>query len=81
MNQHSITPGTSSEPGAHRGHYHWRRIVFLVSVLVIAVTLVTSGVVGEGLLEVVLVCLAGIAAITIGMSLSGDKSEDHRDDR
>ena len=60
-----------------RGHGHWMMIACCVPMLVIAVVLVATGVVGAGFIVVAVACFAMMAVMMAGMSRAGGKGGGH----
>lgn len=76
-------PARSTDHAGHGGHggHSWMMIACCVPMLIIAVALVATGVVGSSFLIIALVCTAMMALMMRGMNGSGDKhrkSEQHR---
>lgn len=67
--------GTESpgEPQGKRGHGHWMMIACCVPMLVIAVALVATGVVGSGFIVAAIACTAMMAVMMIGMGGMGGR--------
>lgn len=60
------------EEGSGRGgHSHWMMLACCVPMLVIAISLVATGVVGAGFIVVAIACTAMMAMMMIGMSGGG----------
>lgn len=60
--------------GGHRGHSHWLMMACCVPMLVIAIVLVASGVVGAGAILFALMCAGMMAMMMMGMSRGGGHS-------
>jgi Flp pilus assembly protein TadB len=61
MTTHDHYPGTGQQPAPDSGHgggHGWMMIVCCVPMLVIAVVLVATGIVGLGFLAVAVMCMA-----------------------
>lgn len=69
-------PDTGSEPehhedGGHRGHGRWMMIACCIPMLVIAIVLVATGVVGSGIFIIAVACTLMMALMMGGMSRGG----------
>lgn len=58
---------------AKGGHGHWMMVACCVPMLVIAIALVATGVVGASFIVVAVACTAMMAMMMIGMSHGGDR--------
>lgn len=74
------TDSSSSSTSHDRrtGHGHWMMIAFCLPMVVVAVVLAATGVVGYGFILVAIACLAMMAAMMGSMSHADRGSRDHR---
>ena len=63
-----------TDDGVHRGHGRWMMIACCIPMLIIAVVLVATGVVGFGFILVAVACTAMMALMMGGMSGGGHGS-------
>ena len=63
-------PDAPDQEGTH-GHGHWLMMACCVPMLVIAIVLVATGVLGAGFILVAIMCTAMMAMMMRGMSGSG----------
>lgn len=75
--EHQIE-GAPREHGGHGRHSRWMMIACCIPMLLIAVTLVATGVVGAGFLLVALTCTAMMAFMMGGMSHGDRSTSSHR---
>ena len=78
MNDHDGQTTPHNRTGGHGGH-GWLMIACCIPMLVIAVALVATGVVGVGFIVVALACTAMMALMMRGMSREdgGDEDRSH----
>ena len=62
-----------------RGHAHWLMIACCIPMLVVAVALVATGIVGPGFIVAALMCVAMMALMMRGMSHGDGGGDDSRD--